>query len=104
MLRFPRTGRLGLVAAAGLLAVALASCSDYAGVLPKANRPLDSKTRDLVERKGMDQQSPILIRIFKEDSKLEVWKQVRSTGKLHVPEGLRYLRLVGRAWSEDQGG
>ena len=81
MLRFPRTGRLGLVAAAGLLAVALASCSDYAGVLPKANRPLDSKTRDLVERKGMDQQSPILIRIFKEDSKLEVWKQVRSTGK-----------------------
>src|SRR5262245_4732139 len=81
MFRFSRIFRLGLVAAAGLVSLALASCSDYGGVLPKANRPLDPKTRNLVERKGMDQQSPILIRIFKEDSTLEVWKQERSSGR-----------------------
>ena len=41
-------------------------------------RPLDAKTRDLVDRKGMDQRSPILIRIFKEEATLEVWKQEKA--------------------------
>jgi murein L,D-transpeptidase YafK len=50
-------------------------------VLPKANRPLDAKTRDLIDRRGMEERAPILIRIFKEESKLEVWKRVRETGK-----------------------
>jgi len=81
MVRLPRIGRAALVLAAGLLTLGLAACSDYEGALPKANRPLDAKTRDLVDRKGMDQKAPILIRIFKEEAKLEVWKQVRETGK-----------------------
>jgi murein L,D-transpeptidase YafK len=81
MVHFPRIGRLGLVAAAGLLALALASCSDYGGVLPKQMRPLESKTRDLVDRKGMAQTSPMLIRIFKEEATLEVWKLQKSSGR-----------------------
>ena len=35
--------------------------------------------RELVDRKGMDQRSPILIRLFKEESELEVWKQQKAT-------------------------
>ena len=73
--------RAGLVAAAGLMLAGLAACSDYEGALPKHMRPLDSGTRALIERKGMDQRSPILIRIFKEESTLEVWKLQRATGR-----------------------
>src|SRR5256885_1614325 len=80
MVRFSLIGRLGLIAA-GLLALMLGACSDFEGVLPKANRPLDAKTRDLVDRKGMDQQAPIMLRIFKEESTLEVWKLEKATGR-----------------------
>ena len=81
MVRFSRIGRASLALAAALVALTLASCSDYSGTLPKHMRPLDAKTRALVERKGMDLRSPILIRIFKEDSTLEVWKQQTSSGR-----------------------
>jgi murein L,D-transpeptidase YafK len=81
MVGFSRLLRIGTVAAAGLAALVLAACSDYGGSLPKHMRPLDSKTRDLVEKKGMEQRSPILIRIFKEESTLEVWKKQKSGGR-----------------------
>lgn len=81
MFRLSRIGRAGLVLAAAAVALSLASCSDYGGTLPKHLRPLDRKTRTLVERKGMELRSPILIRIFKEEAKLEVWKQQRVTGR-----------------------
>ena len=81
MAAFTSTLRGGLIAAAALATLTLAACSDYDGVLPKHMRPLDQGTRDLVERKGMDERSPILIRLFKEEAALEVWKQQRATGK-----------------------
>ena len=73
--------RAGLVAPPDWRRWRLASCSDYGGSLPKHMRPLDAKTRKLVERKGMEQRSPILIRIFKEEATLEVWKQEKATGR-----------------------
>jgi murein L,D-transpeptidase YafK len=76
-----RVARASLILAAGLVALTLAACSEYEGSLPKHMRPLDSKTRNLVDRKGMDLRSPILIRIFKEEATLEVWKQERRTGR-----------------------
>ncbi len=81
MVRFPRIGRAGLLLAVGLAALALASCSDYGGSLPKHMRPLNSKTRSLVDRKGMEQRAPILVRIFKEEATLEVWKLQKSSGR-----------------------
>ncbi len=81
MVRFSRIGRAGLLLAVGLAALVLASCSDYSGSLPKHMRPLDSKTRALVDRKGMEQRAPILIRIFKEEATLEVWKLQKVTGR-----------------------
>ena len=79
--RFSRVARAGLTFAAGLAVLALAACSEYEGSLPKHMRPLDAKTRKLVERKGMELRSPILIRIFKEEATLEVWKQEKRTGR-----------------------
>jgi murein L,D-transpeptidase YafK len=81
MVGFSRIVRAGLFATAGLTLLALASCSDYGGALPKHMRPLDEKTRELVDRKGMEQRSPILIRLFKEESTLEVWKQQKASGR-----------------------
>jgi murein L,D-transpeptidase YafK len=80
MVRFSRIGRAGLLLA-GLALLSLAACSDYGGSLPKHMRPLDSKTRALAERKGMELRSPILIRIFKEEATLEVWKLQKSSGR-----------------------
>ena len=76
-----RVARAILMCAAGLAVFALAACSEYEGALPKHMRPLDTKTRNLVERKGMELRSPILVRLFKEDSTLEVWKQEKESGR-----------------------
>jgi murein L,D-transpeptidase YafK len=81
MVGFSRILQAGLAASAGLALLSLAACSDYSGALPKHMRPLDQKTRELVERKGMEQRSPILIRLFKEEAVLEVWKPQKSTGR-----------------------
>ena len=61
-------------------AVALAGCNTD-GTLPissKATAPLSPKTVTEIERKNMDKDSPILVRLFKQESELEIWKQDRS--------------------------
>jgi murein L,D-transpeptidase YafK len=45
-------------------------------------RPLPKETVMLLGKKGMDAQAPIFIRIFKEESELEVWKQ-REDGRFY---------------------
>ncbi len=81
MVRLSWIGRASALLAVGLATMALAACSDYGGSLPKAMRPLDQKTQALIERKGMDLRAPILIRIYKEDAKLEVWKLQKATNR-----------------------
>ena len=44
----------------------------------KANQPVSPKLIAAMTEKDMDLQSPILIRLFKEEAELEVWKQDRS--------------------------
>ena len=69
------------LAAVGLTALALGACTDFVGKIPKHLAPLDASTKALVEKKGMDQKAPILIRLFKEESRLEIWKQQKATGR-----------------------
>ncbi len=45
---------------------------------PKHLRPIPPQTVALIAQKGMDIDSPILLRIFKEESELEIWKQARD--------------------------
>jgi murein L,D-transpeptidase YafK len=69
-----------LACAAICVAVPLSGCNTD-GVLPmseKAARPLPAKVVAEIESKNMDKESPILIRVFKEESELEVWKQNRT--------------------------
>ena len=44
----------------------------------KANQPVPPKLIAAMSEKNMDLQSPILIRLFKQEAELEVWKQDRS--------------------------
>jgi murein L,D-transpeptidase YafK len=44
----------------------------------KANQPVPPKLLAAMVEKNMDTQSPILIRLFKQEAELEVWKQDRS--------------------------
>lgn len=68
--------------AASALALALASCQEEYGIAPsaKAIRPLKPEMIELMKDKGMRKEDPILIRVFKQDSVLEVWKRDK-TGK-----------------------
>jgi len=55
-------------------AMALAGCNS--GVTPNGRhmQPLSARTVAELEARNMQQQAPILLRIFKEESELEVWK------------------------------
>jgi len=44
----------------------------------KANQPVPPKMIATIAEKDMDLQSPILVRLFKQEAELEVWKQDRS--------------------------
>jgi murein L,D-transpeptidase YafK len=67
-----------LASAAIASAVALAGC-ETDGTSPlipaKAMQPLSGEMLSLLEQKKMPKESQILIRIFKEEAELEVWKQ-----------------------------
>ena len=47
-----------------------------------AQRPIPKETADLMAKKGMSADKPIFVRVFKEESELEVWKQ-RDDGRFH---------------------
>ena len=63
--------RFALVAAASLM---LAGCPGGSDVLP-ALKSLPPETQVLLAKNGMKSDSPIFVRIFKEESELEIWKQ-----------------------------
>jgi murein L,D-transpeptidase YafK len=69
-----------LVTSAALAAsVVLTGCdsdSFYGGA--KANKPISEKLLAEIESKNMDKGSPVLVRLFKQEAELEVWKQDRT--------------------------
>jgi murein L,D-transpeptidase YafK len=77
-----RTLFRALIASAALAAGALlAGCnSDDISLAnnAKANQPVPAKLVADMTAKDMDPQSPILVRLFKQEAELEVWKQDRS--------------------------
>ena len=86
------------VFAAGAL---LTGCnSDEIGSLAtnaKANQPVPPKLLAQMDAKNMDLQSPILVRLFKQEAELEVWKQDR-TGRFALLKTYPICR-----WSGDLG-
>jgi murein L,D-transpeptidase YafK len=68
-----------LTLAAIAAAIALAGCNAD-NVVPsgRAQAPLSEQTIALIESKNMDKGSPMLVRVFKEEAELEVWKKTRD--------------------------
>jgi murein L,D-transpeptidase YafK len=73
----------GLRCAAALMALGLllSGCAQIE-IAPHL-RPLSSDAMMLLGKKGMNVQAPIFVRIFKEESELEVWKQ-RDDGRFYL--------------------
>ena len=71
-----------LASAATAAAIALAGCEGEEAALTRsslrAKQPLSPKIVAEIEHKDMQKQSPILIRLFKEEAEVEVWKQTRE--------------------------
>ncbi|GLR96681.1 hypothetical protein GCM10007858_43180 [Bradyrhizobium liaoningense] len=63
----------------------------------KANQPVPPKLIAAMAEKDMDLQSPILVRLFKQEAELEIWKQTRS-GKFALLKTYPICR-----WSGDLG-
>ncbi len=81
------------------LALLTAGCNTDGG-LPyssKANVPLSSALISEFEQKNMAKESPMLVRLFKEEAELEVWKQDR-TGRYALLKTYPICR-----WSGDLG-
>ncbi len=67
-----------LASAAVVAAIALAGC-DPDSVTPTGSSltPISEKTLADINAKNMDKDSPILVRIFKEEAEMEIWKKNR---------------------------
>ncbi|MBM21386.1 MAG: transcriptional regulator [Stappia sp.] len=64
---------------AGALALVLAGCqADELGYGPKHLRQVSSDVKARLDQLDMSLSSPIMLRIYKQESELEVWKQTRS--------------------------
>jgi murein L,D-transpeptidase YafK len=89
-----------LASAALAAALALAGC-ETDGVSPatsaKAMQPISQKTLNEMAQKNMTKQSPMLVRLFKQESELEVWKQDNS-GRMALLHTFPICR-----WSGDLG-
>ncbi len=69
----------GLAAACVL---ALAACSSAPVIPAPSEVPLSKETLSMLGKKGMQVGSPAFVRIFKEESELEIWKQ-RDDGRFY---------------------
>jgi murein L,D-transpeptidase YafK len=84
-----------LASAAIAGAMALASCETDGNVdMTRAMKPLSPEMTALLEQKHMPKQSPILVRIFKEEAEMEVWKQ-DETGRYDLLKTYPICRWSG---------
>ncbi len=70
------------IASLGVLMVAALFLSGCLGDAPPHLKQLPAEAQALLAQKGMTQEAPIFVRIFKEESELEIWKQ-KDDGLFH---------------------
>jgi murein L,D-transpeptidase YafK len=100
-----KLARLALVALASASALALAGCNDESA-LPRSGRhyvPVSLATQEAMREKGMRTHAPIVIRAFKQESELEVWKQ-DSSGKMALLKTYPMCRWSGQLGPKQREG
>lgn len=94
----PLLPRLRLAALAAVAALALAACNgENYETSARSRQPLSAQTLALISEKGMTPQSPILVRVYKQEAELEVWKQ-KTDGEFALLKTYPICR-----WSGDLG-
>jgi murein L,D-transpeptidase YafK len=75
--------RKHVLAAVGL-ALALAACDDQTSRSTRSLSPIPPQTLALMAEKGMSKSDPILVRAYKKESELEVWKRGQDGKYAHL--------------------
>ncbi|MEW6146763.1 MAG: L,D-transpeptidase family protein [Bradyrhizobium sp.] len=89
---------LALAAALATVSIPVVCLGESSKPLPaKATRELPAELLALLEQKKMPKHSPIVVRLFKEEADLEVWKQ-DATGRFQILKTYPICR-----WSGDLG-
>jgi murein L,D-transpeptidase YafK len=85
-----------LVAVAGIAALA-AACDDTTNVASSGRslRPIPPDTLALMEQKGTTKSAPVLIRAYKKEAELEIWKQ-KSDGRYVYLKSFPMCRWSGQ--------
>jgi len=80
-----------------MAALAVAGCQDatFEDIAPKTEKRLPPKLVESMRAKGMSTTSPIMLRIFKEESKLEVWKR-KDNGRYDLATSYDICKWSGK--------
>lgn len=93
--------RAALAASAIAIAFGLAGCNaeraaNSVAVNAKSAQPLSVELVSLMTEKGMSPQDPMLVRVFKEESKAEVWKKRKADGRYALLKTYDICRFSGK--------
>ncbi|MBV9077984.1 MAG: murein L,D-transpeptidase [Methylobacteriaceae bacterium] len=83
------------VLAIASLALALTACNDRYGMSGRSLSPIPPKTLALMSERGMTKSDPILVRLYKKESELEIWKR-GVDGKYAVLKSYPICRWSGQ--------
>lgn len=90
--------------AIGVLVLALSGCvSSTLSVDGRATQPIPASLRGEMSKRSMSQSSPVLVRIFKQESELEVWKRDAS-GKFALLKTYPICRWSGKLGPKTRSG
>ncbi|MFD1333630.1 hypothetical protein ACFQ4O_16630, partial [Methylopila musalis] len=89
--------RASVAGAVAAIALTLAGCQkDENAVTARSVQALPIETVSLMQEKGMTASDPILMRIYKEDSKAEIWKKRKSDGRYALLKSYDICRFSGK--------
>jgi murein L,D-transpeptidase YafK len=93
--------RAALAGSALVAALALAGCnvdreSATMASTARSAQPLPPQLVSLMTEKGMSPQDPMLVRVFKEESKAEVWKKRKADGRYALLKSYDICRFSGK--------
>ncbi len=74
----PGAWRLALLAAASAACLALAACDELDQGPARSQQPISSGTVALMDKIGTTPSSPVLIRTYKKEAELEIWKMTSN--------------------------
>ncbi|MBZ9857726.1 murein L,D-transpeptidase [Mesorhizobium sp. CA13] len=90
---FAKLARTGIL----ITAIAVAGCNDSSmkDFAPEANKPLPDKILADMKAKGMVRTSSVMVRIFKEEGKLEIWK-AKTNGRYDMVASYDICKWSGK--------